>query len=202
MIVIDAYTSRVFEPAVDNGRLPNFKALMTAGYFNPVCISVFPSITHAATASLATGYYPQDHGVAGSSFYHIDSNDPVYYSADFWVIVNKGIDQFFEDFVIKLNHQWLQAKTIFQTVEQAGLTAACVNHIIFKGDTPHTLNIPQTLSLLPGIPASEEILEKGMVFAIEPAIYIPGFGGVRLEENIVVTESGCEVLTPFPQRVN
>jgi len=51
-------------------------------------------------------------------------------------------------------------------------------------------------------PASEDVLETGMVFAIEPAIYIPGFGGVRLEENLAVTEDGCELLTPFPQRVD
>lgn len=51
-------------------------------------------------------------------------------------------------------------------------------------------------------PASKEVLEAGMVFAIEPAIYIPGWGGVRLEENVVVTENGYENLAPFPQRVD
>lgn len=51
-------------------------------------------------------------------------------------------------------------------------------------------------------PSSEEVLEQGMVFAIEPAIYVEGFGGIRLEENLVVTEDGGENLTPFPQRVD
>jgi len=51
-------------------------------------------------------------------------------------------------------------------------------------------------------PASTDVLEEGMVFAIEPAIYIPGFGGVRLEENLVVTQTGCDSLCPFPQRVD
>ncbi len=51
-------------------------------------------------------------------------------------------------------------------------------------------------------PASQDVLEQGMVFAIEPAIYIPGFGGVRLEENLVVTRNGCDSLCPFPQRVD
>ncbi len=51
-------------------------------------------------------------------------------------------------------------------------------------------------------PLSQDVLEKGMAFAIEPAIYVDGFGGVRLEENLVVTEDGCENITPFPQRVD
>ncbi len=51
-------------------------------------------------------------------------------------------------------------------------------------------------------PASNDVLEEGMVFAIEPAIYIPGFGGVRLEENLAVTKTGCDSLCPFPQRVD
>jgi len=49
-------------------------------------------------------------------------------------------------------------------------------------------------------PASQEVLEAGMTLAIEPGIYIPRFGGIRLEENLVVTPTGCENITPYPQR--
>lgn len=48
---------------------------------------------------------------------------------------------------------------------------------------------------------SDTVLESGMVFTIEPGIYLSGVMGVRLEDMIMVTQSGCEVLTKFPKEI-
>ncbi len=45
------------------------------------------------------------------------------------------------------------------------------------------------------------VLEPGMTFTVEPGIYLAGKGGVRIEDNVVVTETGLETLTDLPRQV-
>jgi len=47
---------------------------------------------------------------------------------------------------------------------------------------------------------STDQLEEGMVITVEPGIYIPGEGGVRIEDLVLVTSTGCEVLTDADKR--
>jgi Xaa-Pro aminopeptidase len=49
--------------------------------------------------------------------------------------------------------------------------------------------------------ATDFILKPGMVLTVEPGIYIEGWGGIRIEEDIVVTETGCDVLTHLPNEL-
>ena len=70
----------------------------------------------------------------------------------------------------------------------------------FTHSTGHGLGILVHDSLAIS-PRSETILKEGMVFTVEPGIYVEGLGGVRIEDDVVVTASGCEILTKSSKKL-
>jgi Xaa-Pro dipeptidase len=45
------------------------------------------------------------------------------------------------------------------------------------------------------------ILEPGMTFTVEPGIYLPGRGGVRVEDNVIITADGVECFSNLPRQL-
>jgi Xaa-Pro aminopeptidase len=64
----------------------------------------------------------------------------------------------------------------------------------FQHGTGHSLGLE--IHEAPAIsPRSDAVLEENMVVTVEPGIYIPGWGGIRIEDTVIVKNGGCEVIT-------
>jgi hypothetical protein len=157
LVVIDAATPHVVCPAIRTGRLPVMRRLVDAGSMHEASVSIFPSITPAATTTIVTGCYPAEHGIAGASWYDESRDEVAYYGDDFWVVAREGFGSFIRDFLLRLNGDRLVAPTLFQMVERTGRSAACLNYLVFRGMYPHKVNIPKVMAALPGVPLTETV---------------------------------------------
>jgi Xaa-Pro dipeptidase len=84
-------------------------------------------------------------------------------------------------------------KTARDVIERAGYGEA-FNHWLGRGEG---LDLHERPFIEKG---DSMLLEPGMVFSIEPGIYLPGVGGARVEETILVTEQGYEVISDMSDR--
>jgi Xaa-Pro aminopeptidase len=90
-------------------------------------------------------------------------------------------------------------------VRLAEIDAAARNHINQSGHGEHFGHgtghgVGLAVHEWPAVgKGSQDVAEVGMVFTIEPGIYIPGWGGVRIEDMLLITPDGCKVLTAIPK---
>lgn len=113
-----------------------------------------------------------------------------------------------------------QQKEMYETVLQAqqvafqmirpGIKANAVHHAVhsfiestaFKGKFIHSTGHSLGLSVHDGLgftPDNTMVLQENMVLTVEPGVYLSGFGGVRIEDDILIKKDGIELLTKSPR---
>lgn len=116
------------------------------------------------------------------------------------IVLGKADDRMRDIYGTVLEAQLLGVKAIKDGVPCKAVDAAAREHINGKGykgyfthSTGHSLGLE--IHEAPSCsPKSEAVLKAGMLMTVEPGIYIEGAYGVRIEDTVLVTEDGCEIL--------
>ena len=143
LVVVDALKPAMLERAVADGRAPLFGEILRRGTYHPDCVSVFPSVTPAAAASITTGRLPDDHGVPSICWYHRGEGRYVDYGSSGAAVRTFGVLRTITDTVYNMNFDHLSRRstTIFERLEDAGVRTACTPFLIYRGRTRHELGL-------------------------------------------------------------
>ncbi len=136
LLVLDGIRPDVLRAAIREGDAPNLGALAERGEAVWDAVSVFPSITPAATAAIATGEAPAGSGIVGHAWYDEGERRVVVYGAMTETVMATGPIKVFHNNVWRMNRDDLYAATLFETLHDRGFDGACVNFPVRRG--PHT----------------------------------------------------------------
>ncbi len=143
LVMVDALKPAMLERAVAEGRAPAFAEILRRGTYFPDCVSVFPSVTPAAAASITTGTMPDTHGIPSICWYHRGERRYVDYGSSAAAVRTFGVLRALNDTVYNMNFDHLQRRTLtlFERLDDMGVRTACTPFLIFRGRTRHELGV-------------------------------------------------------------
>jgi hypothetical protein len=142
LLVLDGIRPDVLQAAIRDGDAPALGLLAERGEAVWDAVSVFPSITPAATAAIATGGPPAQSGILGHAWYDREEGGLVVYGAKRETVISTGPLRVFHNNVFRMNRDDLDAPTIFETLHDSyGVDGACVNFPVRRGPHEHPIQV-------------------------------------------------------------
>jgi hypothetical protein len=143
LVMIDSLKPEMLERAIADGRAPVLAEIVRRGTRVQECVSVFPSVTPAASASITTGRRVDDHGVPSINWYHRGERRYVEYGSSWPATRTFGVLGTIKDIVYNMNFEHLSRAhpTFFETLDDNGVRTACTPFLIFRGRTRHELAV-------------------------------------------------------------
>jgi predicted AlkP superfamily pyrophosphatase or phosphodiesterase len=143
LIVIDGLTPSMLEDTLERGAAPSLRLLSEHGRYRRA-ISTFPSLTPVCLSALATGAHPDVHQIPHLVWYHRGERRLVEYGSSFGAVRAAGTKQSLIDTIYGLNSSHLggEAVTVYEALEDAGLTAAAINITCYRGRHAHRPTVP------------------------------------------------------------
>ena len=142
LLVLDGIRPDVLQAAIRDGDAPALGLLAERGEAVWDAVSVFPSITPAATAAIATGAPPAESGILGHAWYDREEGRLVVYGAKRETVISTGPLRVFHNNVFRMNRDDLDAPTIFETLHDSyGVDGACVNFPVRRGPHEHPIQL-------------------------------------------------------------
>lgn len=149
-MILDGVRPDVLRSAIQGGETPNLGTLAEAGEAVWDAVSVFPSITPAATAAIATGKAPAQSGIVGHAWYEESEKRVVVYGAMTETVLSTGPIKVFHNNVWRMNRDDLHAATLFEMLHDRGFDGACVNFPIRRGPYRHPVRMKSIEGYLKG----------------------------------------------------
>lgn len=154
LVIVDSLNPILLQREVAAGRLPALAFLLQEGRMYRECVSVFPTVTPTALASLATGRGPEAHGVGGVMWYSREEDRYVHYWPSHQSLFQGTVGRILRDVIVHLNgsHLKIDAPTLFQQLEEAGICCGSINFPLSRGSFLHRFRPPRILRWLSSLP--------------------------------------------------
>ena len=139
LFIIDGLTPAMLEATTT----PALRFLLDHGTYRRAA-STFPSLTPVCLASIATGGHGNVHGIPHLVWWNRDEERLVEYGSSFAALRVSGLAQGIRDSIVNLNERHLLpgAETVYEAVEDAGLTAGAINITTYRGRHVHPALVP------------------------------------------------------------